>query len=304
MDGSTFKDCFSFDIDARNVTRHSNIKALAFGRAVTVGEELYFGLKPAGRLGKYSTIYSPASGVKNDADGTAVTPILETVLFRDRPGKKTWRSLYVTYDMRDAASDNPILTVSYIKNPEDAYTALSTTLAESAELHASTTRAPLPGRRARDQDRADERLFRHADLRPRGRRAWPRALEAELMSEFKPEGYLGANPLKELSDTKPLEDADVALIARVFQDPRRIPAVFWSYLQSWLEANPPLLPISQIVGFSQFTTVVANARRLAETTTSQRLTNLATVGPQLTGLSDGIYDVIVGLSAAVRRCRT
>lgn len=131
MNGGTFIDCLMFDIDARNVVRLSNMKALCYAHAVTIGEELYFGLKSAGRVGKFSSVWTPSAAVKTDADGTAVAPLVETVLYRDRPGKKTWRSLYVTYDMRDAANDNPILNVSYIRNPEDAYTQLPDPLTET-----------------------------------------------------------------------------------------------------------------------------------------------------------------------------
>lgn len=140
MNGSSFVDCLMFDVPKRTGWRLSNIGALCFGSAVTGGEELYFGLKSVGRLGKLSSIFSPASGVKNDADGTAVGWTLETPFYIDRPGKKTWRSAYVSYDMQDAASDNPVLTVSYQKTPEGSYTALSPTLAESTDY----TRARLP----------------------------------------------------------------------------------------------------------------------------------------------------------------
>jgi hypothetical protein len=129
-----------FDIPGRTVTWHTNIKATSFANAVTVGEELVWGSRALPRVNKFSTVFSPAAGVKNDADGTAVTWSLESPFFQDRPGKKTWRTLYVAYDMRDAASDNPVLTVSSLKTPEGSYTALTPTLAESTDM----TRARIP----------------------------------------------------------------------------------------------------------------------------------------------------------------
>ena len=49
----------------------------------------------------------PAPGNKNDADGTPVTPLWETRPYR--PGTGLGRYLYghLSYDLRDAASDNP-----------------------------------------------------------------------------------------------------------------------------------------------------------------------------------------------------
>lgn len=132
MNGSTFVDAFWFDLEDYSGGRLSNLKAVTMAAAVQVLEELYIASRAAPRVNSISSIYSPAAGVKNDADGTAVAPVLETPFFLDtKSGRKTWRSLIVEYDMRDAATDNPILTVSYIKNPDDSYTALSTTLAET-----------------------------------------------------------------------------------------------------------------------------------------------------------------------------
>ena len=56
--------------------------------------------------------------MKNDATGTAVTPILETPYYDLAQSKSTIRKVYFNYDLRDAASDNPVLTASYILSPE------------------------------------------------------------------------------------------------------------------------------------------------------------------------------------------
>jgi hypothetical protein len=103
-----------------------------FGRGYP--EELYFCRSGAARLGSLSSLFAPTSSNKNDADGDAVLPVVEGPFFMADPGQKTMRRLYVAYDIRDAASDNPILTVSYIDTPEEAsYTALTPTLTETTQ---------------------------------------------------------------------------------------------------------------------------------------------------------------------------
>ena len=94
----------------------------------------------SGRVASLSSILSPAAATKNDADGTAVAPVLETGLFRGYShirrrwvmsyGLQQWSNLYFNYDMRDAATDNPVLTVSYAKDPNaTSYTTITRTLA-------------------------------------------------------------------------------------------------------------------------------------------------------------------------------
>jgi hypothetical protein len=130
MNGSTFVDALMIDIDGRRGWRLSNFKAVSFWPAVTIGEELYAGSRSQPRVLKTSTIFTPSSTVKNDADGTAVPYTLETPFYEDGPWLKRFGRAFFTHDTRDAASDNPTLAVSYIVNPEDAYTSLGT-LSES-----------------------------------------------------------------------------------------------------------------------------------------------------------------------------
>jgi hypothetical protein len=66
-------------------------------------------------------------------------------------------------------------------------------------------------------------------------------------------------------------------------------------LKTWLEQNPPTIPISQIVGFNQFT-AKGDQITTEETTASNTFVDLATVGPSLTGLADGSYVVLFGAS--------
>lgn len=97
--------------------------------------ETYFSLMNSPRVGKVSTIFDPTSTVKADADGTAIQPALETPYYSFRPhGIKRFRHLYVNHDIRDASTDNPTLTVSYAKNPEDTSYTSADTLAETTEF--------------------------------------------------------------------------------------------------------------------------------------------------------------------------
>jgi len=72
-------------------------------------------------------------------------------------------------------------------------------------------------------------------------------------------------------------------------------------LKTWLEQNPPAVTIQSIVGFTQFTAVVADTVTAGETTTSTSYTDLTTVGPKLTGLSDGQYLFIYGSFVAANK---
>lgn len=65
-------------------------------------------------------------------------------------------------------------------------------------------------------------------------------------------------------------------------------------LRSWLEGSGFQVPISQIVGFQQFTAQVADRIYTDESTSSSSFGNLATVGPQLTKIPDGRYVVLFG----------
>ena len=98
-------------------------------------DELYAGRRGAARVASLSSIFIPAIGVKNDGDGDAVAGTVETRYYRGRPGSKTWRRLFVTHFLKDYATDNPTVAISYIKTPEagEAYTSLSSLSELSAE---------------------------------------------------------------------------------------------------------------------------------------------------------------------------
>lgn len=145
MNGSSFVDALMINIPDRRAVRISNAKFTSFFGAVSVGEEMYVGLRSAARVGRLSTMFTPGASYKNDADGTAVTPLAETGFFRDRGGFKRWTAFFLGYDLRDAASDDPTLALSYITNPEDAYTAFSAVLAETTNYQRALIREAARG---------------------------------------------------------------------------------------------------------------------------------------------------------------
>ncbi len=85
-------------------------------------------------------------------------------------------------------------------------------------------------------------------------------------------------------------------LARHLNDPLVLMALlqtFKEYMVQYLALNQPPLSIDQIFGFSQFTAksdfVVTN-----QNTTSATYTDLATVGPSITGVADGQYLLLFG----------
>lgn len=130
-----YVDFLVYEIRTRSWFRLSNVMAYNFSTQHGAVDELYFSNRDTSskQLGKLSTIFSPSVGVKNDADGSAVLPSWETGLFDlDSFHLKRWGDIYLSHDIRDAASDNPVLTVSYLTDPAGtSYTALSPTLSET-----------------------------------------------------------------------------------------------------------------------------------------------------------------------------
>lgn len=125
-----FVDCLVCDLFSRSWMRFKNFPFTTFISAVGVADETYVGRRDAGSGGYISSILSPAAGNKNDGNGSAVLPVLETGFLR-APELARWYEMHLGYDLRDAAADNPLLRVSYSLEPEgEAYT-LSGDLDES-----------------------------------------------------------------------------------------------------------------------------------------------------------------------------
>jgi len=85
---------------------------------------------------------------------------------------------------------------------------------------------------------------------------------------------------------------EVKLVQRLLGDPTVLPQVFKTWLSAYVETNPPILPISQIVGFTQFTPnqVLTSG---AVSTTSNTYVSLSG-GPTFSNLADGLYLLLYG----------
>lgn len=111
-DSAALVDCLMFNIARSSWWRLANIKARMFASSVGIADELYYADRAAPRITSLSGMFSPAAGNKNDADGSAVLPVLETRLLGAGPTLKHFGHGHVSMDMQDAASDNPVLAVS------------------------------------------------------------------------------------------------------------------------------------------------------------------------------------------------
>lgn len=129
MNGATFVECIVIDVPLRRNWSWTNIDAWGFW---TDKENLYFGRRGAAFVGELSSTFKKAAAVKTDGDGTVVTSSVETRFFEGPSGLKTWRALYPTYDLRDAAADDPTIQFSYILSPEaTSYTNIGSALGET-----------------------------------------------------------------------------------------------------------------------------------------------------------------------------
>lgn len=91
-----------------------------------------------------------------------------------------------------------------------------------------------------------------------------------------------------------LDDKERELLKAILSRPLFLPNDFKGWMVDFLVTNIPNIPIKHVYGYSITTGRVASRVDTEETTTSTAYTDLATVGPQLTGLSDGRYMLIFG----------
>ena len=97
----------------------------------------------------------------------------------------------------------------------------------------------------------------------------------------------------------PLQQDEQQLINRLLGSPSALPSAFWAALIDRVVVDAPSqIPFSQLQGASQFVVKFATPIFTQESTTSVTYTDLATTGPQLTGLSDGRYLVMFGCQVA------
>ena len=128
LNGSSFVDCLVCDVSRRVWTRLTNVKSMMFATATGGTPELYYADRATNRVTTIGSSLVPSSTVKNDADGTAVVLTAELRPFGNGTVLKRFGHARVTYDMRDASSDNPTLAVSYA---EDVTAPSFTAVAES-----------------------------------------------------------------------------------------------------------------------------------------------------------------------------
>lgn len=79
------------------------------------------------------------------------------------------------------------------------------------------------------------------------------------------------------------------------QNPLMIPTDLMAYILDYVQTSRLIIPIGQVFGFTNFTAFFDDVST-QESTTSATATDLATVGPTITGLPDGTYVVLFGAS--------
>ena len=136
MNGSTLVDSLVCYLPRRAWARLANWKAVMYANAFATNEEMYYADRSTNRVLTTSGIFTPAAGNKNDANGTAVSPTLQFRLTGSGPWLKHFGNARLTYDMRDAATDNPTLAVQVAANLEaTTFAAVSESpLAETTDL--------------------------------------------------------------------------------------------------------------------------------------------------------------------------
>jgi len=88
-----------------------------------------------------------------------------------------------------------------------------------------------------------------------------------------------------------------AFLSRMLDHPEELPDKFKAWLLDYVAVNIPMIPISQIQGFTGFTAKSADPVLAIESTTATTYGDLATVGPTLTGIGDGEYIILFGCKA-------
>jgi hypothetical protein len=90
-----------------------------------------------------------------------------------------------------------------------------------------------------------------------------------------------------------LTPAETETLKKVFSSPLDIPAEWKAWIVSYLEANPPQIPIAQIIGFAAFTASYAKQPTGASITVANAWQTLSVAGPTLS-LPKGKYVLLYG----------
>jgi hypothetical protein len=107
----------------------------------------------------------------------------------------------------------------------------------------------------------------------------------------------GASTTKDGTEKSNLRTIIREEIRQYLQDPLGFPEEYKGWLPEWITQAGIDIPIGQVIGFPGFTAQAATRISVSEGTGSASYTDLATVGPTLTGLADGQYVVFFGAAA-------
>jgi len=109
-----------------------------------------------------------------------------------------------------------------------------------------------------------------------------------ILNEQKTDKQLDASMLPGLTQ------AETETLKKVFSSPLDIPAEWKAWLVSYLEANPPQIPIAQVLGFSAFTANYAQQSLSSAITVANAWQTLSNTGPSLLNLPKGKYVLLYG----------
>lgn len=133
--GSTLVDTLVCYLPRKSWMRVTNIACQMYAPSSVGTDELYGATisgAPGNKILKLSGVTTPTASNKSDANGTAVAPMLEPRMIGSGLGVKAYGHGHLTFDMRDAGSDNPSLKIessmgveadtSYHEVPESPFT--------------------------------------------------------------------------------------------------------------------------------------------------------------------------------------
>jgi hypothetical protein len=91
-----------------------------------------------------------------------------------------------------------------------------------------------------------------------------------------------------------LTPTEIETLKKVFSSPLDIPAEWKAWIVSYLEANPPQIPIAQVLGFSAFTANYGSQPLSSAITVANAWQSLSNTGPSLLNLPKGKYVLLYG----------
>lgn len=131
---SAYVDFLVCHLESRSFFRFSNIRANNFSARPGAVDAFYFSNRVTKQVGNLATSFLPKAGTKADPSGIAdMTPTLWTPYYMlGSQGKKRTKYVYLSYELLDAGTDDPTLTVAFALTPETAtYTSLTPTFPET-----------------------------------------------------------------------------------------------------------------------------------------------------------------------------